>query len=83
MPDSSEGPLGTQAIQRLLLREEVCRIIASAAAAGSLVRTGHEARAIHRTYPEANMTLQQIVEVIAAAADAAHVPAILPKPDEP
>ena len=64
----------TEAAARRLLRFEIGRVITEAQSAGSIVRAGHTASQLLRSYPTAGFSLGHILDEVIAAAAAAGIP---------
>jgi predicted TIM-barrel fold metal-dependent hydrolase len=67
---------------RILLAEEIERIVRQSASDGHLLRTGGHAAALASAYPNSGMTLEQLIREIAAAAAKLGIPVEICRPEE-
>ncbi len=62
------------------LNAEIQRIIANSVRSGSIVRTGYYAEMLAEAYPDADLTIDEIVGAIARAASKRGVPVEIRRP---
>ena len=69
-----------QSVSRRLLKEEIERIVAKAKAKGEVLATGRCGASLFVAYPEANIPVDRIVDLLTLAASAQGVAVRLERP---